>query len=148
MNAIAYSRTVRKYSCIVREIRALFAHYSRISHHGAGGMLHAWVRYSVLNCNVFKTKLARWPIFATRERTQPRDGISKPFHRYSHMRGVLGHVTIGLSTACDAIDEQEAVPRRLRRRSATGCHRAVKTRARAPYACLAPTNNQRRLVLG
>ena len=26
-------------------------------------LLHAWVRHSVLKCNVFKTKVPKWPFF-------------------------------------------------------------------------------------
>ena len=33
------------------------------------GVVHARVRHSVLECNVFKTKLAKWPIFGLRGST-------------------------------------------------------------------------------
>ena len=48
------------------------------------------------------------------------DATSKPSHCHAGMRGVLGHAAIDLSTACNAIGEQEAGPRRLRRNCAPG----------------------------
>ena len=93
------------------------------------GMVHAWVSHSVLDCNVFKTKVEKRPFFGMRVHASCSvlaDATSKPSQCHGRMRGVLGHAAIGLSTACDAIDEQETCTRRLRRRSANGCHRAVK----------------------
>ena len=84
------------------------------------GMVHARVRHSVLKCNVFKTKLAKWPFLAMDARILLADAISKPSHCYGCMRGVLGHAAIGLSTACNAFGEQETCTRRFRRNCAPG----------------------------
>ena len=60
------------------------------------------------------------------------DATSKPSHCHAGMRGVLGHAAIDLSTACNAIGEQEAGPRRLRRNCVLGTPRALQKRARVP----------------
>ena len=47
------------------------------------------------------------------------DAISKPSHCYGRTRGAPGRAVVGLSTACNAIGEQETCTRRLRRRTET-----------------------------
>ena len=71
-------------------------------------MVHAWVRYSVLNCNVFETKVhnpADRPISAAMPGLEATAALPL---MYSGMAAWLGHATIPFSTRGASIDGAEA----------------------------------------
>ena len=72
------------------------------------GMLHAWVRHSVLNCNVFKTKVHN-PADRTMGTAMPglKATAALPL-MYSGMAAWLGHATIPFSTPGASIAGAEA----------------------------------------
>ena len=75
------------------------------------GMLHAWVRHSVLNCNVFKTK-CRDP--ADRPTGTARRGLEATAAlplMYGRMPAWLAHAAITFSTRGASIDGAESCTR-------------------------------------
>jgi len=75
-----------------------------------GGMVHAWVRHSVLNCNVFKTK-CRDPADRTLGASTPGLEATAALPLMSGgMAAWLGHAARPCSTRRASIDGAEASP--------------------------------------
>ena len=77
------------------------------------GVVHAWVKQIVLECDDFKTLFAEWPIramSASLTLLQVTADLPLP---YGGMAASDGHAAIAFSTAGGSIDEAEACTRSL-----------------------------------